>query len=72
MSLYDGGRQSLHRYFGDDADRIYATIYKNPEALLWVPSRYLYGLFYRHTRLTTPDYSQAPYTTATLVKELAT
>lgn len=70
MSLYDGGRQSLHRYFGDDADHIYATIYKNPEALLWVPSRYLYGLFYRHTRLTTPDYSEAPYNTATLVKEL--
>lgn len=71
ISLYAGGRQSLQRYFGQDADHIYTTVYRNPDALLWVPSRYLYGLFYKHTQLTTPDYSRyATYDRATLIDEL--
>lgn len=71
ISLYAGGRQSLQRYFGQDADHIYTNVYRHPEALLWVPSRYLYGLFYKHTQLTTPDYPRYPiYNRATLVDEL--
>ncbi len=58
ISLYSGGRLSLQRYFGKDADFIYTTIYSDPQALLWVPTRYIYGLFYKHTQLTTPDYPQ--------------
>jgi len=70
ISLYTGGRQSLQRYFGKEAHFIYTTIYSQPNVLLWVPSRYLYGLFYKHTRLITPDYSKGPYDAQVLVKEL--
>lgn len=71
ISLYAGGRQSLHRYFGKDTDYVYHTIYSDPELLLWVPSRYLYGLFYKHTKLTTPDYLYyGTYNYATLIDEL--
>lgn len=71
ISLYSGGRLSLQRYFGRDSDMIYSTIYCNPNALLWVPSRYIYGLFYKHTQLTTPDYLRYQvYNQATLIEEL--
>ncbi|MCS5709227.1 hypothetical protein CC99x_009950 [Candidatus Berkiella cookevillensis] len=56
VSLYDGDRIRLSRYFGQDADWIYQNIYKNQSVLLWVPSRYIYGLFYPHTKLATPNY----------------
>ncbi|MFI4938008.1 MAG: hypothetical protein ACHQJ6_05810 [Candidatus Berkiellales bacterium] len=70
VSLYAGGRQSLQRYFDKDADFVYATIYSDPNQLLWVPSRYLYGLFYKHTQLTTPDYLRyAIYNEAALIDE---
>jgi hypothetical protein len=73
VSLYAGGRQSLQRYFGDDADYIYTTVYSDPDKLLWVPSRYLYGLFYKHTQLTTPDYLRySPYNHAAIINELQT
>lgn len=71
VSLYAGGRQSLQRYFGKDADQVYTNIYSDPTLLLWVPTRYLYGLFYKHTQLTTPDYDYyLTYTRASLVDEL--
>jgi hypothetical protein len=39
--------------------------------LLWVPSRYLYGLFYQHTKLTSPDYAAySIYDYESLVDEL--
>ncbi len=71
VSLYAGGRQSLERYFAQDAQRIYDDIYTHPELCLWVPSRYLYGLFYKHTQLTSPDYlAYSPYDIAALAEEL--
>ncbi len=71
ISLYSGGRLSLQRYFGKDADFIYSKVYSDPNALLWVPSRYIYGLFYKHTQLTTPDYPRyVNYNQAALVDEL--
>ncbi|MBS0286205.1 MAG: hypothetical protein JSR17_02850 [Proteobacteria bacterium] len=71
ISLYSGGRLSLQRYFGKDSDFIYATVYSDPSALLWVPSRYIYGLFYKHTQLTTPDYPRyETYNKAALIDEL--
>lgn len=70
-SLYQGGKISLIRYFGQDTDRIYNEIYTHPQLLLWVPSRYLYGLFYHHTQLTTPDYlSYKGYNAQSLIQEL--
>ena len=73
LHLYAGGRQSLHRYFEDEANFVYKTIYSDPNALLWVPSRYLYGLFYHRTKLTMPDYAHygmGTYSKAALVDEL--
>jgi hypothetical protein len=73
ISLYLGARHSLQRYFGKDADLIYSTLYSDPQALLWVPSRYLYGLFYKHTKLTTPDYLYfSTYDKQALIQELRT
>jgi hypothetical protein len=70
-SLYAGGRQSLQRYFGPDTEYVYNNIYSDPNVTLWVPSRYLYGLFYRHTQLILPDYLHYPvYNHAAVVDEL--
>tara|TARA_R110002110_G_scaffold121431_2_gene297193 strand:+ start:21760 stop:23610 length:1851 start_codon:yes stop_codon:yes gene_type:complete len=71
LSFYDGGRLSLSRYFGQDSDWIYAHIYEKPEVKLWVPSRYIYGLFYASNRLYSPDYLKYPhYTKAALIEDL--
>jgi hypothetical protein len=71
LSFYDGGRLSLSRYFGEDSDWIYANIYQNPTVKLWVPSRYIYGLFYAQNKLYSPDYVKYPkYTQAALIDEL--
>ena len=71
LNLYEGGKQSLLRYFGQDTDLIYQHIYADPQSLVWVPSRYLYGLFYKRTRLLTPDYSNyGVYDHAALIDEL--
>lgn len=56
VSLYEGRRVSLTRYFGKDADWIYQNIFLKEHVTIWVPSRYLYGLFYPNTNLVTPDY----------------
>jgi len=72
ISFYQGGRLSLSRYFGLDSDWIYENIYQKPEVKLWVPSRYLYGLFYTRNQLFSPDYSSGTYYTEdTLVKDLS-
>ena len=71
VSLYEGGRHCLQRYFGKDADFIYQTLYSQPDKLLWVPTRYIYGLFYKHTQLTLPDYHvHVPYRKMDLIDEL--
>lgn len=71
VSLYQGGRQSLHRYFGKDTDYIYEHVYSDPSAVLWVPTRYIYGLFYKHTKLTSPDYNKYDtYCAGALIDEL--
>lgn len=71
VSLYNGDRIRLSRYFGQDADWIYQNIHQNKSVLLWVPSRYLYGLFYPHTKLATPDYHlHSKYDAQVLLDEL--
>lgn len=71
LDFKQGGRVSLERYFKADAQKVYDEIYLNDQALLWVPTRYIYGIFYRHTQLTTPDYHRyQPYTQAGVIEEL--
>ncbi len=70
LDYKQGGRVSLERYFKADAQKVYDEIYLNKDALLWVPSRYIYGIFYKHTKLTTPDYAlYHDYNQAALVSE---
>lgn len=70
-SFYEGGRLSLSRYFGQDADWIYQNIYLDPKQTIWVPSRYLYGLFYMRNTIYTPDYLYyESYDAAALLNEL--
>lgn len=67
----EGGRLCLYRYFGKEAQAIYTHIYSHPDLVLWVPSRYVYGLFYKRTQLLTPDYLAFPlYDKRALISEL--
>jgi hypothetical protein len=70
VSLYAGGKHSIYRNFGKDSELIYNVLYAPAEKKLWVPSRYLYGLFYKHAMLVSPEYSEYPYTQQILVQQL--
>ena len=71
VDFTQGGRVSLQRYFGSDSQKVYDTIYQDSQALLWVPTRYIYGIFYKHTQLTSPDYAlYQPYNEQALIDEL--
>lgn len=54
MSWQDGGLRTVQFYFSDVPKAIIDKIYKNQNILLWVPTRYLYGMFYGHTPVTMP------------------
>lgn len=70
---YAGGYHTLSQYFGSDAKKIYQTLYDKKDITLWVPTRYLYGIFYQHTKMVTPVYSTTkPYTMGTLLNQLKT
>ena len=55
FSLYDGGKNTIHSYFGDDADFVYREIYRG-DRKLWIPSNYIYGIFYGHNPVFRPDH----------------
>lgn len=54
MSWQDGGLRTVQFYFSDAPKATLNQIYKNQDILLWVPTRYLYGMFYGHTPITMP------------------
>lgn len=71
ISMYAGRRIALTRYFGADSQWIYDNLFLNHNTTLWVPSRYLYGLFYPSTNLVSPDYQRyKPYDQSALIAEL--
>ena len=55
FSLYDGGKNTIYKYFGDDAELVYREIYRSPK-VLWIPSNYIYGIFYGHNPIIRPDH----------------
>ena len=61
FSLYDGGRNTIQRYFGDDAEFVYRSIYRGAYTL-WIPSNYVYGVFYGHNPIVRPFPVWAPVT----------
>ena len=55
FSLYDGGKNTIYKYFGDDAAFVHREIYRSPN-VLWIPSNYIYGVFYGHNPIIRPDH----------------
>ena len=63
LSLYDGGKNTIYRYFGNDAEFVYHDIYRGPDRqpeTLWIPSNYIYGIFYGHNPIIRPDAARPP------------
>ena len=54
FSLYDGGKNVIYKYFGDDANFVYREIYRQSKTL-WISSNYIYGIFYGHNPIVRPD-----------------
>ena len=65
FSLYDGGKNTIYRYFGREAGFVHRDIYRGPDTL-WIPSNYIYGIFYGHNRIIRPDPSNPPVGAADL------
>lgn len=57
MPWQNGGLRTVQFYFSDMPKAVIDQIYKNQDILLWVPTRYLYGIFYGHTPITMPTES---------------
>ena len=53
FSFYDGGKNTIYKYFGDDAAFVYREIYRD---VLWIPSPYIYGVFYGHNAIIRPNH----------------
>ena len=70
FSLYDGGKNTIYRYFGDDADFVYREIYRSGRTL-WIPSNYIYGIFYGHNPIVRPDHRVATLDLDRLKVEIA-
>ena len=49
--LYNGGKQTLSKFFGKDTNYIYDTIYGNQGISIMLQSPYAYGMFYGHNHL---------------------
>lgn len=54
FSLYEAGHNAIALYFGHDADVVVNETYARSDRLLWVPSNYLYGLYYHRTPMIRP------------------
>jgi hypothetical protein len=54
FSLYAAGPNTIAKYFGKDAERVIRATYDRPDRLLWVPSNYLWGIYYAHTPMVRP------------------
>ncbi len=72
FSLYDGGPNAIARYFGKDTQVVLSETYDRADRLLWVPSNYIYGLYYARTPMLRPSKrSASDYTPGVLLAELA-
>jgi hypothetical protein len=69
--LYVGGKITIAKYFGRDASFVYEDIYNNPNLVLWIPSNYIYGIFYGHNQLVRPGYRKVRhYNIESLMSEI--
>jgi hypothetical protein len=49
FSPYIAGKNSIAKFFGKDAEFVFKEMYDRPDILMWIPSSYIYGIFYKHT-----------------------
>ena len=70
FSFYDGGKNTIYRYFGEGADFIYHDVYRSDKKL-WIPSNYIYGIFYGHNSIVRPDHRTGNLDAARIKAEIA-
>jgi len=71
FSPYDGGMNTIAKYFGKDANFVFDELYDRPDLLLWIPSNYIYGIFYGHTPVMRPAFREvAEYDLWALLQEI--
>lgn len=72
LPTYPGGRVALAKFFGDDTEHVFETIYDNPEITVLLSANYIRGLFYTHTQTVWPRYAGNPatYTESDLLSDL--
>lgn len=71
FSPYIAGKNTIARFFGKDAEFVFKELYDRPDLLLWVPSDYIYGVFYSHTPMMRPDLHKTPqYNVAMLFEDI--
>jgi len=68
---YLGGKNAIVKYFGKDSKIVFEKLYDRPDVLLWIPSNYIYGIFYGHTEVMRPSYQDgSSYTPLQLISEI--
>jgi hypothetical protein len=66
-----GGRRTINKYFAGLSDWVYSNLYENKNILLWVPTNYIYGIFYGHTEMIRPNFAIGrPYDQKAFLSEL--
>lgn len=58
FDIYNGSKVTISKYFGKDSEYIFNEIYGNKEIKIWIPSNYIYGIFYGHNSIIRPDKDQ--------------
>lgn len=71
FSLDVSGKNTIAKFFGSGSEFVFKELYDNPNLLLWVPTNYIYGIFYSHTPMMRPDLRKFPnYDTALLLADI--
>lgn len=71
FDLYQGGKNTIYRYFGRDSAFVYEEIYQKPYLVLWIPTNYIYGIFYGHNKVARPKYDPvSQYTKQSFISEI--
>jgi len=71
FSPVKAGQNMISLYFGKDAKFVFEELYDHQDLLLWVPSNYIYGIFYGHTPMIRPAFREMEdYNLQSLVDEI--
>ncbi|MEM9254258.1 MAG: hypothetical protein AAGA91_02360 [Pseudomonadota bacterium] len=63
-------RNNFVRMFSDDADRVYEALMLDEQAMLWSPTRFMYGLLYGYREVARPLHQDPSYSATELLQEL--